>query len=136
MAEQNPIKYSDLITPDDSIEKLIGQLQQLQEAYDEMAKTVKSQAKELADSLKTVSGATAEGKKKIKESNTEAAKLEKAYKRLEEAMSANGKEIQRLNRTRQEYISFNFSSPFINLAKTNVFAHSRNLIAFALSISS
>ena len=33
MAEQNPIRYQDLISPDDSIEKLIGQLEELQKIY-------------------------------------------------------------------------------------------------------
>jgi TP901 family phage tail tape measure protein len=104
--EQNPIRYQDLIAPDDSIEKLIGQLEQLQEAYKNMADSIKSQAKEVADSLSKVSGATEQGRKKIKESSEETTKLEKAYKRLDEAMSANGKEIQRLNRARQEYVRY------------------------------
>ena len=45
MAE-NPIKYSDLIVPDDSIEKLIGQLEHLQESYTGMADSIKAQAAE------------------------------------------------------------------------------------------
>lgn len=106
MAEQNPIRYQDLITPDDSIEKLIGQLEQLQQAYKNMAESVKSQAQQVAESLRQVSGATEQGRKKIKDSNDEATKLEKAFKRLDEAMSANGKEIQRLNRARSEYIRY------------------------------
>ena len=44
MAEQNPIRYQDLIAPDDSIEKLIGQLEQLQEVYGKMAEDIKRQA--------------------------------------------------------------------------------------------
>ena len=106
MAEQNPIRYQDLITPDDSIEKLISQLEELQQSYTNMANTVKAQAQQVADSLTKVSGATEQGRKKIKESSDEATKLEKAYKRLDEAMSANGKEIQKLNRARQEYTRY------------------------------
>jgi methyl-accepting chemotaxis protein len=60
--EQNPIRYQDLIAPDDSIEKLIGQLEQLQEAYKNMADSIKSQAKEVSDSLSKVSGATEQGR--------------------------------------------------------------------------
>ena len=104
--EQNPIRYQDLISPDDSIEKLISQLQELQQSYTAMANTIKQQAEQIAQSLAKVSGATEQGRKKIKESNSEAAKLEKAYKRLDEAMSANGKEIQRLNRVRSEYVRY------------------------------
>ena len=62
MAEQNPIRYQDLISPDDSIEKLIGQLEELQKSYKNMADIVKKSAQELADSLQKVSGATEEGK--------------------------------------------------------------------------
>lgn len=104
--EQNPIRYQDLITPDDSIEKLISQLQELQESYKSMADTIKQQAEQVAQSLGKVSGATEQGRKTIKQSNDEAGKLEKAYKRLDEAMSANGKEIARLNRVRQEYVRY------------------------------
>ena len=106
MAEQNPIRYQDLISPDDSIEKLIGQLEELQKSYKNMADIVKKSAQELADSLQKVSGATEEGKKKIAESSTEASKLDKAYKRLDEAMAANAKEIQRVNQLRKDYNNY------------------------------
>ena len=56
--EENPIKYSDLITPDDSIEKLIAQLEKVTEAYNGLAASVKSQAASISSSLKTISGAT------------------------------------------------------------------------------
>jgi hypothetical protein len=49
---EQPIKYSDLISPDDSIEKLIGQLEQLQEAYTGMANNVKQQAGQVASGIK------------------------------------------------------------------------------------
>lgn len=104
--EQNPIRYQDLILPDDSIEKLISQLQQLQEAYSSMAEKIKAEAQGVAQGLTKVSGATEQGRKAIKQSSDETTKLEKAYKRLDEAMSANGKEIQRLNRVRQEYVRY------------------------------
>lgn len=106
MAEQNPIRYQDLISPDDSIEKLISQLQELQQSYKNMADIVKKSAQELADSLQKVSGATEEGKKKISESNKEADKLQKAYKKLDEAMSVNAREIQRVNQARKEWNNY------------------------------
>ena len=106
MAEQNPIRYQDLISPDDSIEKLISQLQELQQSYKNMADIVKKSAQELADSLQKVSGATEDGKKKISESNKEADKLQKAYKKLDEAMSVNAREIQRVNQARKEWNNY------------------------------
>lgn len=107
MAEQNPIRYQDLIAPDDSIEKLIGQLEQLQEVYGKMAEDIKRQASELSASLTKVSGATQQGQKAIKDSNTEAAKLEKAYKQLDFALSQTAKEIARLNVVKREANNYN-----------------------------
>ena len=107
MAEQNPIRYQDLITPDDSIEKLIGQLEQLQQSYTNMANSMKSQAQQVADSLRQVSGATEQGRKKIKDSNDEAARLERAYKQLDAALASNAKEIAKLNVLRREANNYN-----------------------------
>lgn len=107
MAEQNPIRYQDLITPDDSIEKLIGQLEQLQQSYTNMANSVKSQAQQVAESLRQVSGATEQGRKKIKDSNDEAARLERAYKQLDAALASNAKEIAKLNVLRREANNYN-----------------------------
>lgn len=107
MPEQNPIRYQDLITPDESIEKLIEQLEKLQEVYNSMAADVKRQAAELAASLTKVSGATEQGRKAIKNSNTDAAKLEKAYKQLDFALSQTAKEIARLNVVKREANNYN-----------------------------
>lgn len=107
MPEQNPIRYQDLITPDESIEKLIEQLEKLQEVYNSMAADVKRQAAELAASLTKVSGATEQGRKAIKNSNTDAAKLEKAYKQLDFALSETAKEIARLNVVKREANNYN-----------------------------
>lgn len=105
--EQNPIRYQDLILPDDSIEKLISQLQQLQEAYSSMAEKIKAEAQGVAQGLTKVSGATEQGRKAIKDSSSEAARLEKAYKQLEKAIGKNAKEIQRLNIVRREANNYN-----------------------------
>ena len=107
MAEQNPIRYQDLITPDDSIEKLIGQLEELQTAYNSMAKDVREQAVALAEALKKVSGATEQGRKKIKDADSDAKRLEQAYKKLEAALASNAKEIAKLNVIRREANNYN-----------------------------
>lgn len=105
--QENPIRYQDLITPDDSIEKLISQLEQLQTAYNGMANDVKRQAVEVSNSLKTVSGATAEGRKAISEQSEEAKRLERAYKQLDAALASNAKEIARLNMVKREANQYN-----------------------------
>lgn len=104
---EQPIKYSDLISPDDSIEKLIGQLEQLQEAYTGMANNVKQQAGQVASSIKSVSGATEQGRKAIKQGDEDAQRLAKAYKQLDAALSANAKEIARLNAVKREAARYN-----------------------------
>lgn len=105
--QENPIRYQDLITPDDSIEKLISQLEQLQTAYNGMSNDVKRQAVEVSNSLKTVSGATAEGRKAISEQSEEAKRLERAYKQLDAALASNAKEIARLNMVKREANQYN-----------------------------
>ena len=62
MDENNPIKYSDLISPDSSITDLIKQLDSLSDAYMNMANNIKSQAAQVAEGLRSVSGATNEGR--------------------------------------------------------------------------
>ena len=107
MAEQNPIKYSDLIAPDDSIEKLIGQLENLQSTYESMANSIQQRAVAISSSLKTVSGATEVGRRSTKDASDEASRLEKAYKQLDVALGQNAKEIARLNEIKREANNYN-----------------------------
>lgn len=58
MDNPNPIRYSDLITPDSSITDLIKQLDTLIAKYEEMRGKVQSQAAETAKSMNNLSGAT------------------------------------------------------------------------------
>ena len=101
MAE-NPIKYSDLIVPDDSIEKLIGQLEHLQESYTGMADSIKAQAAGVAASLKNVSGATMAGQTATRSAATETDRLAKAYRDLSFARSDTAKRIAELKAAQQE----------------------------------
>ena len=107
MPEQNPIRYQDLISPDDSIEKLISQLQELQKVYTGMVNEVKTQAETLASSLTKVSGANEKGRKSISTASEDAKRLERAYKQLDAALSANAKDIARLNAVRREANNYN-----------------------------
>lgn len=102
MAEQNPIKYSDLISPDDSIEKLIGQLQTLMKVYNDLADEVKTDAAQIAASLKTVSGATEQGKQATKGATQETDRLAKAYKDLAFARSETAMKIEELKQKQKE----------------------------------
>lgn len=102
MAEQNPIKYSDLISPDDSISKLIGELENLQQTYVDMTNAIKAQASSVAASLKTVSGATVQGQQTMRNAASEADKLAKAERDLAFARSETAKKIQELKMAQQE----------------------------------
>ena len=106
MAEQ-PIKYSDLISPDDSIEKLIDQLSKLNKAYDDMYADVKGKADSLSKSLKSVSGATEQGRKTTMSASKEADKLAKAEQALRTAYDENVKKIQMLKAATAEQNAIN-----------------------------
>ena len=84
MDNPNPIRYSDLITPDDSITKLIEQLNALIAKYDEARAKIQGDAEDVAKSMRDVSGATEEQRKTILQ-NTEATnKLVAEYTKLVE----------------------------------------------------
>ncbi len=86
------IKYSDLITPDDSLEKLTKQLDDIASAL----QLVQKSAVSLNDSMKTMSGATSEGRSAIAEASKEAEKLAKAQYDLAQSETETAKEIARL----------------------------------------
>lgn len=105
--EQNPIKYSDLISPDDSLEKLVNQLTTVNQTYSELASNIRRQAASVAESLNKISGATEEGRKRTKGASEDAERLERAYKQLDAALSENAKEIARLNQIKREANNYN-----------------------------
>lgn len=73
----NPIKYKDLIQPDDSIENAINQLTELSDTYDKFQDNIKKQATELSKQLQGMSGATQQNQENISKAAEEAARLEK-----------------------------------------------------------
>lgn len=93
MAEDDKIKYSDIIEPDDSIEKLIKQLEELNKSYEAMVNAIRAGADKVAQSIKTASGATSEGRKAIDEATISTSRLERAQKELRLALSDTGKQI-------------------------------------------
>lgn len=98
----NPIRYQDLLQPDNSIEQAITQLQKLNETYSQTLKTVKDEAIKLQASVQGVSGATEEHRQRIRNTATEADKLTKAQRDLEFAMSDTAKQIAELKEQQRE----------------------------------
>lgn len=93
MADEDKIKYSDIIQPDDSIEKLVKQLGELNQSYETMVNAIRAGADRVVHALKTASGATNEGRKSIDEATASTSRLERAQNELKIAMSDTGKQI-------------------------------------------
>lgn len=103
----NPIKYSDLVKPDDSITKLITQLDQLSDAYMNTLNNIKSEAITVKTALQGVSGATESGRKSIQGATSDADKLAKAAREVRFAESENSKTLATLNQARKEATEIN-----------------------------
>lgn len=98
----NPIKYSDLISPDNSITDLIKQLDELSDTYTNALKNIKAEAIQLAEILKKVSGATDDGRKTTKKAADDAERLARAQRDLAFAESENAKKLAELKLAQQE----------------------------------
>ena len=92
MAEDR-LSYSDIISPDDSISRLIKELTELNKVILDVTGNVKDSADKIYQSLRNTSGATNEGKKAIDEAASAASRLERAQKELAFAESETGKQV-------------------------------------------
>lgn len=98
----NPIKYSDLVKPDNSITDLINQLDQLSDAYMNTLKNIKSEAISVRAALASVSGATEDGRKTIKGATSDTDRLTRAARDLAFAESENAKRLAELKQAQKE----------------------------------
>lgn len=103
----NPIKYSDLVSPDNSITDLIKQLQDLLKTYNDTAGGIKAEAIQLTQVLKGVSGATDEGRTATKKAADDADRLAKAQRDLAFAESETAKKIAELKAAQTEQNQIN-----------------------------
>jgi len=103
----NPIKYSDLVSPDNSITDLIKQLDELSDTYTNALKNIRAEAIQLSAVLKTVSGATEEGRRTTKNASDDAERLAKAQRELAFAESENAKKLAELKHAQQEANAIN-----------------------------
>lgn len=102
MADNQPIKYSDLVKPDNSIEELIKQLTELKDTYTDALASIKAEAIQLAATLQKVSGATEDGRKTTKKAADDAERLARAQRDLAFAKSENAKKLAELKLAQQE----------------------------------
>lgn len=98
----NPIKYSDLVSPDNSITDLIKQLDELSDAYTNALKNIRAEAIQLAAVLQKVSGATEDGRNTTKKAADDAERLARAQRDLAFAESENTKKLAELKLAQQE----------------------------------
>lgn len=87
MDNPNPIHYSDLITPDNSITNLIAQLDELISKYESAKSKIQGAAQQAAQSMANLSGATEEQRQQISLLTTESEKLTAAYRKSNDAES-------------------------------------------------
>ena len=102
MANPNPIKYSQLIEPDDSIKNLIQQLDDLIKKYEELKTKISGNAAELAKSLKDISGATKSQREAIAGLTAESEKLAKDYEKITNQQAKAEKEVKKLTQAEKE----------------------------------
>lgn len=93
MDPNTPIKYSDLIQPDDSIKNLQEQLSDLAEEYKTVMDGIKAQAESVRKSLSSISGATTQGQQTIKDASAIMDKLAKKELELAQSTSETAKEL-------------------------------------------
>lgn len=101
--DDDKIKYSDIIQPDDSIEKLVKQLSELNQSYETMVNAIRAGADRIVHSIKGASGATKEGRRAIDEATEAASRLERAQKELSFAMSDTGEKVAWLKARTSDY---------------------------------
>lgn len=98
----NPIKYSDLVSPDNSITDLIKQLDELSDKYTNALKNIRAEAIQLAAVLQKVSGATEDGRNTTKKAADDAERLARAQRELAFAESENARKLAELKLAQQE----------------------------------
>lgn len=100
--DNNPIKYSDLIQPDDSITNLVKQLDEANEAYNNIGNSIKAEAQRIASAMQTISGATQQGRNATRGYSEDAQKLLKAERDLAFARSETARKIAELNAMKKD----------------------------------
>ena len=102
MDNPNPIFYKDLVTPDESITKLIEQLTKLIEKYDEVKAKIQSDAAAMVKSLENVSSATEEQRQAIELTTKQSDALAQKYRQTNDAEREAYRALQETTRAKKE----------------------------------
>lgn len=98
----NPIYYKDLVTPDESITKLIEQLTKLIEKYDEVKAKIQGDAAAMVKSLENVSSATEEQRQAIELTTKQSDALAQKYRQTNDAEREAYRALQETTRAKKE----------------------------------
>ena len=99
---EQPIRYVDLIQPDDSISTLIKQLDEANDAYNNLGASIKAEASRISAAMTTISGATNEGRAATRGYSEDAQKLLKAERDLNFARSETARKIAELKMLKKD----------------------------------
>lgn len=99
---EQPIRYVDLIQPDDSISTLIKQLDEANDAYNNLGASIKAEASRISAAMTTISGATNEGRVATRGYSEDAQKLLKAERDLNFARSETARKIAELKMLKKD----------------------------------
>lgn len=102
MDNPNPIFYKDLVTPDESITKLIEQLTKLIEKYDEVKAKIQGDAAAMVKSLENVSSATEEQRQAIELITKQSDALAQKYRQTNDAEREAYRALQETTRAKKE----------------------------------
>lgn len=86
MDNPNPIKYSDLIQPDNSITQLIAQLDELIAKYESARSRIQGAAADTSKAMNNLAGATEEQRQAILKNAEASEQLYKAYKNIDDEL--------------------------------------------------
>lgn len=103
MDNPNPIRYSDLIAPDNSITDLIAQLEELIAKYEGIRSKIQTSASQAAQSVQNLSGATEEQRKSIQLATEQSEKLLAQYRDTRATLDALNTKYQDSNAALKEF---------------------------------
>lgn len=117
MDNPNPIKYSDLITPDSSITDLIAQLDALIAKYESAKSKIQGAAADAAKSMQNLSGATNEQRQAIALSTEASEKLLAKYRAVDDELMQTKRAQAEVNAINREYTQIAKLVTELNAAK-------------------
>lgn len=119
----NPIRYRDLIEPDDSIITAVEQLTELNKQLSSLQKKTKKGATELEIQLKQTNTVTEEGREIVRKAATEADRLAAEQKKVTAAMGETAKRITELKKQQHDQNTINKLTARLNNSLESSYDH-------------